>query len=321
MADVTDRGQIILITGFALAVTLVAVILLLNTVIYTENIATRGTDSGPGEALEFRDATIDGVGDLIIATNHEGYANQGTLESDLQQSINNLTTILRAQHIDRGTIAYLNNSTVSTTDGVLLQQSNDTRSYLSARGNTTWTLASAVTHTRRVRFVVDESQLQSESLASLLGSDVFQLRLTDNNSNTWTAYLYNGPDDITLATSVDGSNEDEHCSASGPNATIDFTGSGIVGETCSGYDWAEGLTGEYTIEILHGDHASGTYNFTVRTERSAVSINSSNFNSLGSSDPVALEAAYSTSVTIHYESGSMVYETTIRAAPGEDNDE
>ncbi|MFC7080626.1 DUF7261 family protein [Halorussus caseinilyticus] len=40
-----DRGQLILVTGLAIAVMLVALVLLLNTVIYTQNLATRGPKS------------------------------------------------------------------------------------------------------------------------------------------------------------------------------------------------------------------------------------------------------------------------------------
>lgn len=37
----TDRGQLMLATGLTIAAVLVALIVLLNTVIYTENLATR----------------------------------------------------------------------------------------------------------------------------------------------------------------------------------------------------------------------------------------------------------------------------------------
>ncbi|MCL7418278.1 MAG: hypothetical protein M8354_10625, partial [Halalkalicoccus sp.] len=60
-----DRGQLILVTGVTIAVILVALVVLLNTVIYTENLATRGIDSGADDALEYRATVVGSVGELI----------------------------------------------------------------------------------------------------------------------------------------------------------------------------------------------------------------------------------------------------------------
>ena len=62
-----DRAQLMLVTALALAVVLVVLVLLVNTAIYTENLATRGVDVGADDALEHRAAVVDGVGGVVVA--------------------------------------------------------------------------------------------------------------------------------------------------------------------------------------------------------------------------------------------------------------
>jgi len=82
MADVNrDRGQLIILTGLIVAVTMVAMVLLLNTAIYTENLASRGADQSGREAVEYRATVVDGVGELIDEENgreHGSYSDVRT---------------------------------------------------------------------------------------------------------------------------------------------------------------------------------------------------------------------------------------------------
>lgn len=66
MEDVShDRGQLILITGLVIAVVLVGTVMILNTAIYTENLATRDTGDDTSEAIEFRNVVIDGTREIL----------------------------------------------------------------------------------------------------------------------------------------------------------------------------------------------------------------------------------------------------------------
>lgn len=59
MDDVaSDRGQLILIAGLVLATLLVAMVLILNAAIYTENVATRAEATDSGDAVAFRATVI-----------------------------------------------------------------------------------------------------------------------------------------------------------------------------------------------------------------------------------------------------------------------
>lgn len=69
MADVSDRAQLILVSGLTIAVTLLVLVVLLNTVIYTENVASRGMDSGVGDARSIHETIVDETGGILAEAN------------------------------------------------------------------------------------------------------------------------------------------------------------------------------------------------------------------------------------------------------------
>ena len=111
MADVTaparrDRAQLILVSGLMIAVTLLVLVLLLNTVIYTENVATRGIDSDVGEAAAFQ-VTLDEEIERIVAQQSE-YGNTGDwghFEANVTSGVDLLVRHYANQSIERGHIA------------------------------------------------------------------------------------------------------------------------------------------------------------------------------------------------------------------------
>ena len=115
MADVgpdsdgaSDRAQLLLVTALALAVMLVTVALLLNTAIFTENVATRDTTADGREAVELRGEAVgnldfratftamdDRIRDRVIAEIEAGVergqfavANPETAATDLTMLLN-----------------------------------------------------------------------------------------------------------------------------------------------------------------------------------------------------------------------------------------
>jgi hypothetical protein len=76
----------ILVGAFALAMTFVALALLLNSVVYTENLASRDSDGGASEAIEYRSEAETSVSGII------GYVNTnvpaGSRESEFLAAMN-----------------------------------------------------------------------------------------------------------------------------------------------------------------------------------------------------------------------------------------
>ncbi|WP_122088269.1 DUF7261 family protein [Halalkalicoccus subterraneus] len=72
MAAVADeRGQLVLVAGFAIAATFVVLALVLNGVIYAEGVGTRTTDVGERDALAAEDLAVAHVA-ATLPTSDEG---------------------------------------------------------------------------------------------------------------------------------------------------------------------------------------------------------------------------------------------------------
>ena len=92
-----DRGQMILLMGVVLAVMFVALALLVNAAIYTDNVATRGGDPA-AEALEYQNGVVDSTEGLIKAENEEGNAT----EEEVRPALENISNYHRQYHLRRG---------------------------------------------------------------------------------------------------------------------------------------------------------------------------------------------------------------------------
>lgn len=307
-----NRGQLILITGFALAFTLVAIVLLLNTVIYTENIASRGLDRSADEALEYRSGAVEGVGDLLVEMNQDGYN-----ETAFETAVSNLSAMLRGAHIDRGTLAVLDASRLDSTSGHLLRQTNASRSYVNATGAANWTLATDVSQTRRVRLTINSSAgLATATADTAAGAGVLNFSVNSSTA-TWSVYIYENATagGIEVATATNGTQPDRRCRVSTSDPVVDLTAGTIAESACSGLEWADGITEQYDLRITNGDAVNGTYSLTVEGETTPVTAN---FNTGPAADsPQSIDAVYSVSLPLYYETPTLVYDTWIRVAPGE----
>jgi hypothetical protein len=87
VANGRKRGQLIFIGGLSLALTFVALALILNSVIYSENLATRNNDaSGGQDAAQFREDVQQGVSDLTDQVNQK-YTDDTTLNDEIRKGI------------------------------------------------------------------------------------------------------------------------------------------------------------------------------------------------------------------------------------------
>ncbi len=102
MADVSraqDRGQLILVSGLTIAVTMLVLVLLLNTTIYTENVATRGIDSDVGDAADIQ-RTVDEEVEAILSTESAG--NWSDVNESVRSAFDLLATQQRNASLERG---------------------------------------------------------------------------------------------------------------------------------------------------------------------------------------------------------------------------
>lgn len=281
-----DRGQLLLVGGILLAVMFVVLALLVNTAIYTDNVATRGGDAA-GEALEYQAGVVDSVGGLMDAENaHGGHATVGEITLAVENGIGEIDAAMRQNHLRRGaaTNVTVESASDETTDGLLIRE-RDVNEFKNWDANAT-----------AVRgFVVEldpDNMTVGEPLEIVLNDTRVEVNRTDD-------------DDIV----VEGGTANTECTVDaadvGEVVRFDVTGESLDGESCR-FGWPD-LDEDSQIAFENGTNAGGSYELTVAEE--------SKDNVTG---PEISDALYSIdALSIRIDSPEVSYETTIRIAPGE----
>ena len=306
-----DRGQLILVTGLTLAVLFVAVVLLLNTVIYTENLATRGVDAGGAEAIEFRDNTAEDLAGILDREHRN--RSSSDVSDDFNESAETYARTVADLRARDGVIARVN--VPDTEPGHFVAQ-NETeagfRNMATPDGSAAnWTVVSGVHRTRDYQLTVDSASLSDDA------SDAFTI-VADGAAEDWSVTLSNGSAgaidvrvrNATIDNSVTVSHEGIE------NVTIDLTAGTVDGRQLPGPVWAGGVQRDaepydaYDIRYENGDNATGTYSFVV-DERDGTSPLD------GSSRPYVVDGIYGVDVDIRHRTPELTYRDAVRIAPGE----
>ncbi|AQL41673.1 hypothetical protein BV210_02620 [Halorientalis sp. IM1011] len=306
-----DRAQVLLVAGFVLAASFVALTLVLNSVIYTENLATRGDDAGGENAISYRNDVTEGLERVLESVNRNG-STKAKIHDDLSDAV--VSTSRRAAQFEvlQGTSA--NTSLAAVTWGTRIGQNQTTGNFSNSTEPSTadvasdWTLATGVQGTRSATIDVTDSSMLDQS-----GDDPLTLRVSDG-SDDWTLTLYNDgtADDTWIEiTNASGSGT---CSADG-NPTIGLTAGTFNGTDCPALKFGEGVSAPYDIEVRNGDAFQGTYSMVVRD----ASIDTTNYGT-APDVPFALPAVYAATVHVEYRSASLSYATDAEVRPGESDD-
>ncbi|TKX43808.1 hypothetical protein EXE41_14700 [Halorubrum sp. SD690R] len=309
--SVEDRAQIILITGLTLAVLFVAVVLLLNTVIYTENLATRGADAGGAEAIEFRDGVTEDLIEIMYREHRN--ASTGDVGDEFDARVATYARTVADLRARDGVIADV--TVTGTKPGTLIFQ-NETSTGLrnmTNRSGTTpdWTVASDINQTRDYQLTVDSTRVSNDE------SGAFAV-VTERPGANWSVTLSNdAPDAINVTVSNGTGNGTTNVSKrfpheTGANVTIDLTAGTVDGDRFSQLVWAEGVQNgndTYDIRYRNGDEAFGTYSFVIDDPDDTASD--------WSSRPYVADALYRVNVEIRHRTPELTYGEEVRLAPGE----
>jgi len=286
-----SRGQVMLIAAFVLAVSFLAVAVMLNAVIYSENLATRGEDARGSEAIAYRADIADGAGQLLE------YANEN--ETTFGNRTEAFNRTLRPMYNDTARVQAIDGiatdlSVRSISEGTLVAQRDPTRDFTNATGSEQWVLAEDAAGTRAFRInVTDQSALASST------GDAFTVNVSDG-SDEWSVSIY-GNNTTTTTIEINGSST---CTV-GSTPSIDMTGGKINGEPCESLVFASGVAGDYDIKFDNADAIVGTVSLVANT---------TDYDPDG---PHVEAVIYSATLHLRHASADHVYATDVRVAPGE----
>lgn len=319
MADVSrDRAQLMVVGAIALAVALVAVGLVLNFSIYTENLATREGNSGASSVVHEQQAAVDGVGRAIEYVNtHYAAAsdhNKTEINETLQQHVADLNgSLAKIGAVSGGSVQVTH---VRPYLGVRLADQNQSRAYLSKSDAENWKLVDDANEVGRFTMRLDRSSLTDVNGLSLsldLNTGIYHVNVTDANNNKWTTYVYRDSSTGYAYLVTDSGNVLDElgdilytCKSTKENLTIDFTEGTFGGTDCPELRYfANDVAQPYDVKFGEGDDATGTYEILLNSTSSHVS---SNFNDPSVDEsPYAHNATFTADVTFQYIGNDVRY--------------
>lgn len=323
--DGEDRGQIILVAAFILAVSFVVLALVVNSAIFTENLATRGDVAGSSDALEYRHEAEQSVGAIVRSTNANNNTDQSYLRENATQSVDNIKMMGGYQQSELGRV--VNVTYKSETMGYRIAQDNSTdRSYTSYQNAPTWKLAEDIDATRdfRMRINWTESDLNSPFVVDL-----------NDSTESWNMTVRESATDEIQVEVDHPSSPSRTCErdvTGQETVTIDVTDGVVADEPCPALTRAsdgtamwlgEGLSSSYTIEFQDGDEIAGTYSMVLDVSEAdidpaaATHVEEISQDENISDPPYYTDALYSVVVAYKYRTHAVAYETAIDVAPGE----
>ena len=313
MADVTgerSRAQLLLVGALALAVIFLSLSLLLNSVIYTENLATRQTHADVEKAETFRSAVVDGLGGAVAHANRRNVTGFADRRDAYRAATDDWIPMLANYSATDGLAGDVDRAGVQ--QGTRIVDANASTGIVNRNGDGDWTMATD-SSVRRFRLNVTLSSVDS-------------------------------PDDTTI-TIDDGTAQDVIVEDDGSGPQVTVVGRGTCELTRGHIDLGAGRvdgdycppladvrpTGTVNVSVSNGDRIDATYSFVVdrHPEGFRTAVDTANvpgqctppspptYSTTAGDDPYTTPAIYAATARIGVATRDLDHRRTVRAAPGE----
>lgn len=303
-----DRGQLILITALGLAILLVALSLIVNTAIYTENLATRGEDTGGSKVSMFHSSVVKGTTGIVEYVNFHNEHSHDTLQRNLSVAMTDWSETSGFLNVVSGAATSV--EIEATTNGTRIEQDQNSRNFTNASGvSDDWTVVSAVTQIRKFRMNVTDDNLEPS------GATEFRV-IADNGTHSWRMNVTESGGNIEVG--VENRFDDEGtCQVSADFVWINITDGTFDGKACEALGRGPQLGGDYSIRYENPDNVSGSYTMIVDNESLATGPDPHLHDDSVGSSPYVSPAIYSVQLDLQYSTPRLTVNTTRRIAPGE----
>ncbi|GGN19016.1 DUF7261 family protein [Halarchaeum nitratireducens] len=294
-----ERGQLILIAGIGIAVALVALALVLNSLVFTQYLATKPTADG-SDAIAYERAVEDGVRGLVSEANYREYG-PGVDETVEDGIAGNWSDSLTKQYGAHGTLVNVSVRTVE--EGTSVHQ-DDARRFTNASGSGNWTPIESADGVRGFRLTVTNA---SETSADR----PLRVNVTLDGGLTTPVEIY---DDGTGVVLNDTTEEDTVSDGFSTPATINFSNGSVDGRETDELAFYDGPN-VTQVSIANGDRAVGKY-VAVANDTGAGGVTSADdYQTTTDRSPYAVDAVYATTLHATYVGPDVTYETGLRVAP------
>jgi len=279
----------LLVAALGLAVAFVALALVLNAVVFTENLATRNPDPAD-DALAYEGAVTEGVGGLLAETNRHDDADYVTLDDALRAGVDawdrNASQLVAAD----GAVTSVELNDTSNGTRIVQDTAGD---FNASDGSEDWTLAGEVSDVRRFVVVADPASSGSLTIEVSNGSESWRVELSEDGDGTASVTVFESGSQMA---SVDHDDE---------TVAVDLTEGTVNGSTVENFTFAAGVTPSYNVTVADGSAATGRYQLFVDEEHDDLDTEAS----------TTRHAIYSATVDVTVHRSSMTYESPVVLAP------
>jgi len=307
-----ERGQILLIAAFTLAVTFIALAMVVNGAIFTENLASQGESRGGTDALEVRAEANATAGTVMDHVNEHAPDDTVLLQQAFIANVSRMGEQFQRYELLTGTsldLSYIGDKT----DGVYVEdEAPPTNDFVAADGTQDWIVGSDISRTRALEFTVREAPV------SVTDSAVFRVRVTDA-SDTYELRIGESSGHPAVRVESPAAAGPMECVLSGQSypLELDVMGAQFGGEYCEALDeisFSEGVLSNYQFMLVNGHNARGNYSMVLTG--GPVSLGGP-YGSAGTDEPIEKFALYDAEVAMLLRTDRITYEDEIRVAPGE----
>jgi len=321
--DGVDRGQLFVVAALALATLLVALAVLMNAAIFTENLSTRSGGSDVRGALESRTGAASNAAGLIRHANYHDNGSYADLDGGLRASVRDYSA---AAGVHGSVHGHGVNATLdSSRNGTRIVQ-DDSGDFTSASDGDNWTLVSNA-RTRDLLLNVSASALEPSpgtTVEDYRRSHAFQVVYVDGGTE-YQVFVYDDSGDVGVQTVEDDGSPTLYaadCTAtpSGGRLAIDVERGLVGGEACPSLSFVGDLGTGHDLAFRNatppgGASVEGTYELVTDEDVSTLG-STSRFNSTAADgDPYVTPAVYRAHLMFGYDSGSVDYRTRVTANP------
>ena len=327
-----DRGQLLVIIALLLAMTLIALAVILNAAVFTENLGTR-------ESADSDRATVYAVSiESAIDGNYERTNDNATRKAvHARTTFNDSLETWENQQTEKaareGAVFRAN---WTTHVGWRLEQDED-RSFTPAdnRTATNWTLASDARNVSTFEMNVMRADLFDGATGLTdFEEEAFRLDVSDGTT-TWELYVFRNSDNSTIVV-YDGDptgldlggliDSTDSCVRATDRAVIDVRNGTFNGTDCGALEAPSSMDGRLDVRYENvrnssdGEQVNGTYTVVVNGSDAVPKTGGepTKFNRSGEAPPTATAVVYAVEYETYYEQEGVVHDPEGRYAPREE---
>jgi hypothetical protein len=322
-----DRGQLLVIIALVLGIVFVALAIVVNAAIFTENLATRETVDSERTAA-FTGDVERAIEVRYNQTNSNGSHTASAARTTFDDTFRGWTD--QRSNVSATEGGFFDATWTTHVGWRLNQSSDDSFAPVDAPAATDWIVVENTRNVSTLRLDVTREHLYNGSTLGDVESDAFRVNVSDGSTD-WELYVLNdSADDEVVVFQGDPSTYgsysglvDDGCSVNADRTVIDFLTMKVNAKECPDLAFEDDLSGPVTISyenvnVSDEERINGTYTVVVNGSDALATNNSDypeRFNVTGSGEPAAHAVVYAVDYTTTYERADVEHHRDGRYAP------